>query len=181
MDGYSHILNTVSELTSTTGEHRTALAWAFSAYNVALAAFGLTLAARVKRGRALTAAVTLWLAVALAGVLMVTVYPQPAWEDILIEDGTGHMLLAMVAAFGLIASAFCWSRAFRADAAWADLALPSFVFGWAILGVGGLGALLGTLIPALFGLGERFTMVTYLGWFCWIAVAAMRKRVAPTP
>jgi hypothetical protein len=41
--------------------------------------------------------------------------------------------------------------------------------------VGGIGAALGGLIPELLGFGERFTMVTYLGWFAWLGVGALRR------
>lgn len=172
--GYSHIENSVSELTSSAGAHRWGLAWGFAAYNVAFAGMGVGIAKSMLRTRALVAAVALWFLVAVAGVLMVTVFPQDPMHTDLTARGTGHVILAGVAALGLIVSAFLWSRAFRADASWAGLARPSFWFGWAILGIGGVGGILGGAVPSIFGLGERFTMVTYLSWFTVMAIAALR-------
>lgn len=179
--GYSHIENSVSELTSSAGAHRWGLAWGFSSYNVTLAAMGIGLARAVRRSRALITGLCLWLVVAVAGVLQVSVFPQDPMGQDVTPKGTGHLILAGVAAAGLIVSAFFWAKAFKADAGWSRLARPSFWFGWAILAIGGLGAALGGIVPSLFGLGERFTMVTYLGWFTVIAVVALRRPTGRAP
>lgn len=173
--GYSHVENSVSELTSSAGAHRWGLAWGFTAYNVAFAGMGVALAATVRRSRALVTGLALWIVVAVAGVLQVSVFPQDPMGDDLTARGTGHLILAGVAALGLIVSAFFWARAFAADARWAGLARPTFWFGWAILGIGGIGGALGGAVPSVFGLGERFTMVTFLGWFTVIAVHALGR------
>lgn len=88
------------------------------------------------------------------------------------------MILAGVAALGLIVSAFVWSRAFRSDDVGRGLARGTFWFGWAILAVGGAGATLGGLVSDLFGLGERFTMVIYLGWFAWLGARSLSRSAA---
>lgn len=173
--GYSHVADSVSELTSSSGAHRWGIAWCFTAYNAAFAVMGVALWRSVRRSTASIVGTALWLVIAAAGVAMVTAFPQDPMGTDLTEPGTGHLILAGVAALGLIASAFVWSRAFRADDAWVGLARGTFWFGWAILVVGGAGAALGGIVPDLFGLGERFTMVTYLGWFAWLGVGASKR------
>jgi len=173
--GYSHLADSVSEMTSSSGAHRWGLAWGFSAYNVAFAAMAVALWRSVRRSTASLVGTLLWLVIAAAGVAMVTAFPQDPMGTSLTPAGTGHVILAGVAALGLIVSAFVWSRAFRNDDAWAGLARGTFWFGWAILAVGGTGAALGGLVPDLFGLGERFTMITYLGCFAWLGAGALRS------
>ena len=176
--GYSHVADSVSELTSSSGAHRWGLAWGFSAYNAAFAVMSMALWRSVRRSTASRVGTALWLIIAGAGVAMVTAFPQDPMGTPLTAAGTGHVILAGVAALGLIVSAFVWSRAFRNDDAWAGLARGTFWFGWAILAVGGIGAALGGLVPDLFGLGERFTMVTYLGWFAWLGAGALGRPTA---
>ncbi len=176
--GYSHVADSVSELTSSSGAHRWGIAWGFTAYNAVFAVMAVALWRSVRRSRASVIGTALWLVIAAAGVAMITAFPQDPMGDPLTSAGTGHMILAGVAALGLIVSAFVWSRAFHGDDAWAGLAGGTFRFGWAILVVGGAGAALGGIVPDLFGLGERFTMVTYLGWFVWLGVGALKRRAA---
>lgn len=176
--GYSHVADSVSELTSSSGAHRWGIAWGFSAYNVAFAVMAMALWRSVRRSTASRVGATLWLIIAGAGIAMVTAFPQDPMGTTLTAAGMGHLILAGVAALGLIVSAFAWSRAFRADHAWEGLARGTFWCGWAILAVGAVGAALGGLVPDLFGLGERFTMVTYLGWFAWLGAGALRRSAA---
>ena len=173
--GYSHVADSVSELTSSTGAHRWGIAWGFTAYNAAFAMMAVALWRSVRRSTASLIGTALWLLIAAAGVAMITAFPQDPRGTPLTSAGTGHLILAGVAALGLILSAFVWSRAFRDADPWADLARGTFWFGWAILAVGGAGAALGGIVPAVFGLGERFTMVTYLGWFVWLGIGAVRR------
>ncbi len=173
--GYSHVTDSVSELTSSSGVHRRDIALGFTAYNVAFAVMAVALWTSVRRTAASLVGTVLWLIIAASGVAMVTMFPQDPMGTPLTAPGTGHLILAGVAALGLIVSAFVWSRAFRSDDAWAGLARGTLWFGWAILAVGGTGAALGGIIPSLFGLGERFTMVTYLGWFAWLGVGASKR------
>ena len=175
---YSHVTDSVSELTSAAGAHRWGIAWGFTAYNVAFAVMAVTLWRSVQRSTASIVGTALWFVIAAAGIAMVTAFPQDPMGTSLTAAGTVHVVLAGVAALGLIASAFVWSRAFRNDDAWAGLARGTFWFGWAILAVGGTGAALGGLVPELFGLGERFTMITYLGWFAWLGAGALRRSTA---
>lgn len=177
--GYSHIADSVSELTSSTGPHRSAIAWGFAAYNVAFAAMAWTLARTVRPSPSGSVATALWFVIAAAGIAMVSAFPQDPLGTPLTGPGTVHIVLAGIAAVGLIASAWLWTRAFRSDVTWAGLARGTFWFGWAILVVGGVGAALGGLVPEAFGLGERFTMVTYLGWFLWLGSGALRRPVVP--
>lgn len=174
--GYSHLVDSVSELTSSSGPHRWGIAWGFVAYNAAFAVMALGLWRTVRRSTASTVGTVLWLVIAAAGIAMVSAFPQDPMGTDLTATGTVHLILAGIAALGLIVSAFVWSRAFRQDDAWAGLSRGSFWFGWAILAVGGTGAALGGMVPDLFGLGERFTMVTYLGWFLWLSVGALSRR-----
>lgn len=176
--GYSHVADSVSELASSGGAHRWGIAWGFSAYNASFAVMAMALWRSVRRSTAARVGTALWLIIAGAGIAMVTAFPQDPMGTALTAAGTGHMILAGVAALGLIVSAFVWSRAFGNDDAWAGLARGTFWFGWAILAVGGIGAALGGLIPDIFGLGERFTMVTYLGWFAWLGAGAFRHSTA---
>lgn len=173
---YSHIADSVSELTSSSGPHRWGIAWGFVAYNAAFASMAASLWRAVRRSTASSVGMALWLVIATAGVAMVSAFPQDPMGTDLTATGTIHMILAGIAALGLIVSAFVWARAFRIDDRWADLARGTFWFGWAILIVGGAGAALGGVVPDVFGLGERFTMISYLGWFAWIGAGALRRQ-----
>jgi hypothetical protein len=173
--GYSHVADSISELTSSTGMQRTPIAWGFIAYNAAFAAMAVGLWRSVSRTPASDAAAALFGVIAGAGVAMVTVAPQDPWGATLTAAGAWHIALAAIAAVGLIAAAFVWSRAFAHDPRWVHLARPSFWFGWTILVLGGAGGALGAFVPELFGVGERVTMVVYLTWFAWISVVSLKS------
>lgn len=174
--GYSHLADSVGELTNSMVPHRWGIAWGFAAYNVAFAVMALALWRAVRRSTASLVGMMLWFVIAAAGVGMVTAFPQDPVMPPTTWRGAVNVALAVLAAFGPIASAFVWSRAFRADPEWAPLARRTFWFGWALFMVRCGGAALGASVPALFGLGERLTVLTSMSWLAWLGVQALARR-----
>jgi hypothetical protein len=176
--GYSHVTDSVSELTSPGAPYGGLLAWGFAGYNLAviLLAVGVRLASGTHR--AVSAAVILLIACGLAGLLMIQPFPQDPMGSPVTPQGVVHIVLAGVSAVTLVVAAVLLGIGWRRDARFGRLSIPSFVAAAAILVTGGVGAALVT--SPVFGLLERSTQFSFLAWFAAIGVtAAGRYRREP--
>lgn len=172
--GYSQLSDSVSELTISGAPARMFFVVTFSCYNIAVGALALGLFRSSRRTRATRLAAILFVAVAVAGVLMVTVLPQDPMGTKITVRGTGHIVTAGVAAFGLVAAAFLWASAWRSDPLWKPMSRWSRAAGIAILVTGAGGMIALATGATVFGLTERLTQLCFLSWFAALGTYAWR-------
>jgi len=171
--GYSHLANSVSELTSPGAPHRALLGAGFAIYNVAVAALGTgVLLSSARRGLTTVAGVLL-IACGVAGILMIEPFPQDPMGTPVTGAGTVHIVLAAISAVTLVAAAVLLFFGWRGDPVWSRLRLPSLVAAALILITGGVGAAM--ISTNVFGLFERFTQVSFLAWFAAIGITAITR------
>jgi hypothetical protein len=169
--GYSHLANSVSELTSPGAPHRALLGAGFVIYNVAVTAIGAgVLLSSARRALTIVAGVLL-IACGVAGVLMIEPFPQDPMGTPVTGAGTVHIALAAISAATLVAAAVLLFFGWRADPVWSRLRLPSLVAAGLILLTGGVGAAM--ISTSVFGLFERFTQLSFLAWFAAIGITAI--------
>lgn len=173
--GYSQVTDSVSELTSSAAPRRLFFGLAFGCYNLAVAALGVALYRSSRPTKATRFAAVLFGLVAVAGALMVSVFPQDRMGAKVTGPGIGHIVSAALAAFGLVAAAFLWAAAWRADPLWKPMAGWSRAAGCAIL-ITGLGGVVVLATGAgIFGLTERLTQLCFLSWFAVLGTYAWRR------
>lgn len=168
--------DSVSELTSSAAPRRLFLGVAFGCYNFAVAALGVALYRSWRPTKAARFAAVLFGLVAVAGALMVSVFPQDPMGAKVTGPGIGHIVSAALAAFGLVAAAFLWAAAWRADPLWRPIAGWSRVAGCAILITGLSGVLVLATDAGIFGLTERLTQLCFLSWFAILGTYGWRHR-----
>lgn len=170
---YSHLRQTVSELTSPGMPGKTAVDAIFVAYNLCLLLFAASLpqAFRHLRSRLVLTGAALLAATAIAGLLMSTLFPVDPTGAALTTAGRIHIALAAatslatmgaVAAFGIA----CWGIG-----GWRWFTRFSLACLVAILGSGGWAAVSAMGGGAWLGLAERLTIGSFLAWVGVFAVA----------
>lgn len=172
---YSHLRDTVSELTSSHAPDRVALGALFLAYNAALVPFAAGLYRTGPRTRGARAALVCMIAIAVGGVLLVVPFPQDSLGRPGTAAGAMHIALAAVVAPLTVATTFLLGFAFRSDARWRGLSGFSMAMGFAILATGaaaGIGAAGGV---AFSGLLERLTIGAFLLWVLVLGLHALRN------
>lgn len=174
--GYSHLSDSVSELTSPGAPYGAELAIGFIAYNVAVVAVGAGVLMSSRRSWLTAAAAVLLIATGVAGVLMIQPFPQDPMGTPLTAAGTGHIVLAGVSALGLVAATVLCAFAWRSDPVWGRVRWLSLGAGVAILATGAVGAAM--IASPYFGLFERFTQVSFLTWFTAVGVTGLRAIAA---
>jgi hypothetical protein len=87
--------------------------------------------------------------------------------------GIGHIVLAAVAAFGMVAAAFLYAWAWRNDPRWRRLSRPSWIVGVGVLVTGGVGS--AAIATPVFGLLERLTPLTLMVRFATIGLTALHE------
>lgn len=171
---YSHVANTISELTMAGAPHRGALAASFVLYNLLVVVFAAGLPAALPRS-GVTAAVLL-IVNAIAGIAMVTAFPTDLPDDPLTADGQVHIALAAVSSIGTIAvvALVAWALWGRAD--WHGLAVASAVCVGLILVSGIAAGVSAALLSPWMGLAERATIGIFMLWLFAFAVAVLRRQ-----
>jgi hypothetical protein len=175
--GYSHVRDSISELTSSAAPHRLPLAVVYVGYNLACAAFGWALRRLAPRSRLLRAIAWLSVAGAVAGIGQVTWFPQ----DTIGPEGTSgavttagqvHLALAGVSAAITVATTILAGLAFRRDVRAPYPARVSFWCAAAILVTGPVAAL--AVGSDVMGLAERLPIGCFLVWLTLVSAWALR-------
>lgn len=174
--GYSHVADSVSELTSPGAPFGSLLAVGFAVYNVAVIGLAAGIILASDRRRTTSVASVLLIACGLAGVLMIQPFPQDPMGSAVTPAGVVHIVLAGVSALTLVVAAILLGIGWRRDPVFGALSVPSFVAAAAILITGGVGAAL--ITSPVFGLLERSTQLSFLAWFAAIGVTALRRRAS---
>jgi hypothetical protein len=179
--GYSPVEDSVSSLTSPGSPFREGLGVGYAVYNAAVAVMAAGLLVTSRRDGKVRLASTLLIIGSVAGVLMVEPFPQDPMGEPLTPAGTGHLVLAGVAALGLVAAAVLYGIAWRNDPLWHRIATLSVIAGIVVFVTGGIAAAF--IASPIFGLLERTTQLAFLAWFAVIGVVAVRtlRQSAATP
>ena len=172
--GYSHLRQTISELTIAGAPAAGTLGNVFIAYNLLLACFAITLPLTMPelRWQAVRAAVAALLAVAVAGIGMSGFFPLtgPSPADVPIP----HIALAALASLATMAAILAIAVAAWRVPHWHWLALASLAC-LAVVLCSGLWAAL-SIGSALAGLAERITIGTFMVWVLLFASALALTR-----
>ena len=174
--GYSHVSMHVSELTSSHAPNRVLLAVLYTGYNIALGGMGLALLRTVRWSRWLPIASWSLIASAVAGVLLVTWFPQDSYGYPATTAGVTHIVLAGVAALLFIVAVVSAGRAFRADPQWAGLARVSTLAAVAVVATGLVGAIGAAAASPFMGLLQRLNIGTIMLWLAVVSWYGFRHR-----
>lgn len=169
--GYSHIEDSVSSLTSPGAPFRAELGVGFALYNAAVVVMAVGLWRTSRPALPIRIATGVLVLGSIAGVLMVEPFPQDPMGAPLTVPGVMHLVLAGVAALGLVAAAVLYGVAWRRDPVWRGISTLSIIAGVVVLVTGGVGAAFVT--SPVFGLLERVTQISFLAWFAVIGVTAL--------
>jgi hypothetical membrane protein len=174
--GYSHLYNTISELTASDQPRRLVLDGVFTAYNLLLMLFALGgLAYFQPRREALGRAVFVLLIISALLGLGMSVFPQDPRAAAMTDQGRLHILLAGLTAPLTLAIAFLMGLCLWRDYPWHAWAVYSWVITVQILAFGGLTAVAVAANSAWGGLLERLTIGSFLEWLVAIAWVAWNK------
>lgn len=166
---YSHVSMHVSELTSSYAPNRTLLAGLYVGYNIALVGLGIALRRHPRSGPWMAAASWLLIATGLIGVLLVTWFPQDSYGYPATTAGTGHIILAAVAALTAIIAMLTGGRGFSHEIGHTRLGRLSILVAVAML-VAGLGGAVATAIDSRYmGLLQRLSIGMFLLWLAAVA------------
>jgi hypothetical protein len=180
--GYSHANATISELTLAGGPFAGDLDDAFVAYDLLLACFAASFPASlsIRRQRSLHAASVVLLALALAGVGMVTVFPVSAPGARLTPTAMMHIALAAVASVATMAAVALVSYALWLVPRWYVFARFSLACFVVVLcsGLWTACAIAGAWPFA--GIAERVTIGTFMVWLLIFAASLSRISDAAT-
>lgn len=166
---YSHLSMHISELTSSHAPNRTPLAGLYVAYNLTLAGFGVALRRQPRSGRWLAAASWLLVATGLVGVLLVTWFPQDSYGYPATGAGTGHIVLAGMAALTAIVAMLTAGRGFVRETRQPLLGRLSTLAALTMV-VAGLAGAVGTAMDSPYlGLLQRLSIGVFLAWLAAVA------------
>jgi hypothetical membrane protein len=160
---YSHLRQHVSDLTASGAPTRGVLAPLYVAYNLLVVGFAVGMYLASDRSRWQRAGLALLLVNALAGVMMVTPFPEDLGGAPTTWAGKGHVAFAALASLVIVLSSFTFGAAFRRSAGWRRLATFSTAVGAAFLILGPLAAV-ATAHRTLAGLAERGPVGLFMLW-----------------
>jgi hypothetical protein len=172
--GYSHIRDSISELTASHAVDRVLLAALFVAYNALLAVFAWGCWRAAPRLRTLRNAFGLIVVTAASGIAQVTTFPQDSSGTPATTAGAAHIALAGLSAFGCVVTAVMYGVAFRRLRLRRSSWVPCFAVAGFLLLVGPLAAV--NVGGPLMGLYERLTIGAYLAWVALTCAALVRER-----
>jgi hypothetical protein len=175
---YSHVSDSVSELTSTGAPNRVLLGLLYGAYNVGVGAMVVGLWRSSRRTRSVRVGLGLLSAVAAMGVLMIEPFPQDPMGTAITTTGTVHIALASVSSLALVVAAFVLARGWRHDPRWRGLARVSLGAGIALVLLAPPGFWAAATGSPYFGLAERVVQAVFLGWFAVIGTYALGRERA---
>ncbi len=167
--GYSHLFEAISELVADGAPNRSLLSSLFLVYNTLLCVFGISLFLKVRdqsRGRisGSIGSLALTLLVGVAGILMELVFPQDPGGLPTTFAGTMHIVMASVASLGTMIAVLMLGLWFRNTAELKGYSTYSLISVAVIFVSGGLTAAAMANSYPLFGLLERITIGTFIGW-----------------
>lgn len=174
---YSHVEDSVSSLTSPGAPFRAELGVGFALYNAAVVVMAVGIWRTSRPSLPVRIATAVLMLGSIAGVLMVEPFPQDPMGAPLTGPGVMHLVLAGVAALGLVAATVLYGVAWRRDPVWRRISTVSIIAGAVVLVTGGIGAAFVT--SPVFGLLERVTQISFLAWYVVIgatALAAVRRQ-----
>lgn len=160
--GYSHIRQAISELTMATAPNQIIIQPLFALYNILVLLFGIGVFAWAKSKLLKTSAILL-IMISASGLLMYF-FPQDPINIALTFRGLMHFILAGIEALGSILVIFIagfglakvkgleWFKAF------------SIIMGSIVFLSGGLTPLAMSKLSAYFGVFERITIFSFIGW-----------------
>jgi hypothetical membrane protein len=180
---YSHIANSISELTSPGVTARALLSTLFVAYDFVLLGFAVALARMPGIPRSLAAiagSVTLAL-VAVAGLGMSTIFPAGPPAGSIPPTGWIHIALAAIASLGSMAAmaSFAWS--FSAEPRWRGFARFTAASLIIVLISGLWAATSAAQHSPIVGLAERTTIGAFMLWLLGFAVTFFRRAYRTVP
>ena len=157
---YSQLRQHVSDLTASGSPTRDRLVAPYFIYNALVAAFAIGVYVESTRGRLFKLGLAALLLNSLAGVMMVTVFPEDLSGRPVTAAGTGHLVFAGVSVVCTIAIAFLYGFAFRRTSV--ALSRASFAIGVGILVFGPIAAVATAAGSDLAGLAERIPIGLFL-------------------
>ena len=170
---YSHVSDSVSELTSNGAPNRLVLGLLYVAYNLGVVMMVVGLWRSSRLSRAVRVGLGLLLAVAAMGVVMIVPFPQDPMGTAITTAGTVHIALASLSSLALVVAAFVLARGWRQDPRWHGLARPSLGAGIALVLLAPPGFWAAASGSPYFGLAERVVQAVFLGWFAVIGAYAL--------
>ncbi len=170
MPEYTHIYNTISELTGAGFPDFLILDILFIFYNLLLMAFALGGLLFFQSGnpRLARTLFTLLLAAGLIGLLL-SFFPQDMRGSAPTFAGKTHIILAAIISPATVASALIAGFAFRSDPVYQRLSGFSFVMALVILATGGATAVSIASDSPIGGVFERLTIGAFLLWLYVLA------------
>jgi hypothetical protein len=159
---YSQVRQHVSDLTASGSPTRDRLVAPYLFYNALVAMFAIGLYVESTRGLLFKLGLGALLLNSLAGVMMVTVFPEDLGGSPVTVAGTGHLVFAGVSVLCTVAIAFLYGFAFRRTSA--RLSGISFAIGAGVLVFGPAAAVATAAGSDLAGLAERVPIGLFLGW-----------------
>jgi hypothetical membrane protein len=174
--GYSHLYNTISELTSSDQPRRWVLEVLFTVYNVSLMGFGLggLFHFHTRRQELARALFLLLIVIGILGLGMSWFRQDPRSAE-MTRQGQIHILLAGLTAPFTVACALLMGGCLWKEGPWRAWAIYSLVLALQILAFGGLTAAAVTRNSAYGGLLERLTIGSFLEWLLALAWIAWRN------
>ena len=167
---YSQVRQHVSDLTASGSLTRDHLVVPYVIYNALVGSFAIALYRESSRRPLFKLGLGALLLNSVAGVMMVTVFPEDLRGAPVTVAGTGHLIFAGVSVVCTVAIAFLYGAAFRRSST--PLATVSFVVGAAILVFGPCAAVATAAGSDLAGLAERIPIGLFLGWILAVSVHA---------